>query len=112
MEVKMSKEAKKKILDEFLEKAKTEGIDEMVVFGISSEDREKCMSVIRAENAQSATAMLGMCIKLLSGEIDMPSYELAKIIAEKLEETEEEVKRRMERKEKKTLHIKITTDDD
>lgn len=112
MEVKMSKESKKTLLDEFLEKAKAEDIDEIVVFGINSTDREKCMSVMRAENANSATAMVGMLIKLLADDIDIPSYELAKSIAEKLKQTEEEVARRMEKENKKTLHIKITTDDD
>lgn len=108
----MSKESKQKVLEEFLEKAKAEDIDEIVVFGINSKDREKCMSVLRAEDAHSATAMVGMLIKLLADDIDVPSYELAKVIGEKLEQTEEEVKKVMEKKEKKTLHIKITTDDD
>ena len=36
----MSKESKQKVLDEFLEKAKAEDIDEIVVFGINSTDRE------------------------------------------------------------------------
>lgn len=109
----MSKESKQKILEEFLEKAKAEDIDEIVVFGINSEDRAKCMSVLKAENAHSATAMVGMCIKLLADEVEMPSYELAMKIGEKLKETEEQVERIMKKKEdKKTLHIKITTDDD
>lgn len=109
----MSKESKQKILDEFLEKAKAEDIDEIVVFGINSVDRDKCMSVMKAENAHSATAMVGMLIKLLADEVEMPSYELAMKIGEKLKETEEQVERIMKKKEdKKTLHIKITTDDD
>ncbi len=108
----MSKESKKTLLDEFLEKAKAEDIDEIVIFGINSKNREKCMSAIRAENAHSATAMVGMLIKLLADDIEIPSYELAGIVAEKLKQTEEEVKKAMEKKEKKTLHIKITTDDD
>lgn len=109
----MSKESKQKILEEFLEKAKAEDIDEIVVFGINSVDRDKCMSVMRAEDAHSATAMVGMLIKLLADEVEMPSYELAMKIGEKLKETEEQVERIMKKKEdKKTLHIKITTDDD
>lgn len=109
----MSKESKQKILDEFLEKAKAEDIDEIVVFGINSVDRNNCMSVMMAENAHSATAMVGMLIKLLADDIEIPSYELAHKIGEKLKETEEQVERIMKKKEdKKTLHIKITTDDD
>ena len=109
----MSKASKQNVLDEFLEKAKKENIDEIVVFGINSKDREQCMSVMKAENAQSATAMVGMLIKLLSDEIDVPSYELAKIIGDKLKQTEEQVAKVMEKKaKKKTLHINITTDED
>lgn len=111
----MSKESKQKILEEFLEKAKAEDIDEIVVFGINSVNRDKCMSVMRAENAHSATAMVGMLIKLLADDIEIPSYELAHKIGEKLKETEEQVEKiikEKEKKEKKTLHIKITTDDE
>lgn len=109
----MSKKAKETILTEFLEKAKQEGIDEIVVFGINSKDRTKCISVMQAENAHSATAMVGMLVKLLSEEVEIPSYRLAELIAEKLKQTEEEVEKiENNKKEKKTLHIKITTDDD
>lgn len=107
----MSKASKSKVVDEFLEKINKEGIDEIVVFGINSQDREQCISVMKAKNAHSGTAMVGMLVKLLSDEIDIPSYDLAKVIGEKLKQTEEQVEKLIEKKEKKTLHIKITTDE-
>ena len=106
----MSKSTKQKLLEDFLAKAKKEDIDEVVVFGINSEDRTKCMSVMESKNAASAMAMIGMLIKLLADDIEMPSYKLAERLAKNLKETEETVAKVL--KEKKTLHIKITTDDD
>lgn len=107
----MSKESKSKVVDEFLDKINKEGIDEIVIFGINSENREQCVSVMKARNAHSGTAMVGMLIKLLSDEIDVPSYDLAKVIGEKLKQTEEEIEKLVEKEKKKTLHIKITTDE-
>lgn len=112
MEVKMSKEMKEKLTDIYLDKIKEEGIDEIAMFGINSEDRSSCISVMKAKNAKEGIAMIGMLVKALADEIEVSSGDLAREIGARLDETEAEIEKVKERiANKKVIHIKVTEED-
>lgn len=102
------KEDKDKILDKFLDGCKDLDLDEVVVFANNSSDRSQVMTCIRASSGPTAMAMIGMLIKMLSEETDIPSPDIAGMIKEKLEYAEKKFKEEIEKKEHKVIHIKIT----
>lgn len=102
------KEDKEKILDKFLDGCKDLNLDEVVVFANNSSDRSQVMTCLKANSGPTAMAMIGMLIKMLSEETEIPSPKIAEMIRDKLEYAEKKFKEEMDKKEHKVIHIKIT----
>lgn len=106
------KEDKEKIMDTFLDGCKDLNLDEIIVFANNSSDRSQVMTCIKSSSAPVAMAMIGMLIKMLSEETDIPSPKIAEMIRDKLEYAEKKFKEEIEKKEHKVIHIKITDAED
>lgn len=107
----MAEKENKNILDEFLENCDKENLDEVAVFAINSKDRSQVATCMRAEKLSTAMAMIGMLIKILAEDVGVESTKIAEDIRDNLEKAEqkmEEFLKEKEKKEKKTIHIKIT----
>lgn len=99
----MTKSIKTELLEGFLEEIQKEGIDEIVLFGNQSENRESIVSCIKAKNTKDALAMISMLIKILAENIGVKSPEIAEDIRDNLAKAEKQ----MEKAKRKKIEVKF-----
>ena len=109
------KEKKQKIVDRFLEELDELGYNEVTLVASDSSNRNKLITTMQTENSKDAMVLIAMQIKILAEETNDYSPDIAKAIAEHLEDAEKRFKEIMHeenKKNKKTIHIKVTESDE
>ena len=97
----------RKIMDDFYEDIKDAGYPEVALIGANARTFE-VLSMIETRDANRAIALIGTLIKVLSEQINEPSYKIAKHIAESLKEVEDKIEEERG-SEEKGIHITINS---
>ena len=97
---------KEKVVEDIKDELKKLGLDEIIIFA-TSKDHKNMVSIIQQPTHGHALSGIAMIIKLLSEDMEEPSPQVARDIAESLEKAEERYKKLMEEKEEGGRTIKV-----
>lgn len=97
---------KEKVVEDIKDKLENLGLEEIILFA-TSEDHKGMVSIIKQPTHGHALSGIAMIIKLLSEDMEEPSPQVARDIAESLEKAEQKYKELMKDKEEGGRTIKV-----